>query len=330
MAKPAVVAIDIGNTKLALALMGSDGVIVGKQTIPTEADKGVSQAISKVMCGVKALLQSGQGTATAMGIAFGGLVDETRQTALLSPNFPGWRNVPLVALLREAFPGYQVVMDNDANAAGWGEYRFGAAAGYRSAVYLTVSTGVGGTVILDGQLWRGKANGAGEFGHMIVSPGGPICGCGGRGCLEALVSGPSIARAAIEQAHGFAASGSELANKINGGNGDVLGHGIDARAVCGAARAGDALGLAIMNAVSDALAVALANIAGALAPEVIVLGGGVMNSADLFLPQAVQKAAAHLAGRGAEMPLVTKSASVNDIALLGAGALALDTMSEHK
>lgn len=344
MERPVVAAVDFGNTKIAFGVVDARGAVLSKEVVPTEPDKGVQQAKEKIFSGLRRLIDSEHGPVEAVGLAFGGLVDETRTIAVLSPNFPGWSNVPLVTELQSQFAGLPVVMDNDANAAGWGEYRFGSARGCTSAVYLTVSTGVGGAVILDGRLWRGRDSGAGEFGHMIVEPNGPVCSCGGRGCLEAIASGPSIARRAQELMRlGFYRD--SILNALTGqqhvppqrqapetiemgvSNGKETIMGLDAKVVCEAARAGDSLALTVMQEVASALGTALANIAAAIAPEVIVLGGGVMNSADLFLTQAVKKAEDHLSHRRSVLAPVRVSSHADDIALLGAAALALDRLS---
>src|SRR5215213_2964392 len=134
----------------------------------------------------------------AAGIGCGGPLDRRRGLILSPPNLPGWDEFPVVKLVEERL-GVPALLDNDANAAALGEHRHGAGRGYRHLVYITISTGIGGGVIVRGELVHGVYDGAGEVGHMTVLPGGPECGCGGRGCLEALCSGTSIARRAREK-----------------------------------------------------------------------------------------------------------------------------------
>src|SRR5437763_7503791 len=163
----------------------------------------------------------------AVGVGCGGPLDRRRGLILSPPNLPGWDEFPVVALLEERL-GVPVLLDNDANAAALGEHRYGAGRGLRHLVYITISTGIGGGVIVRGELVHGVHDGAGEVGHMTVLPEGPACGCGARGCLEALCSGTSIARRARE--------------RLAAGSLSSLGEGeITAQAVAEAARRGDAL-----------------------------------------------------------------------------------------
>ncbi|NMB46415.1 MAG: ROK family protein [Firmicutes bacterium] len=314
MGKDYFLGIDIGNTKLAFGLVRDDEMAFSeKRVIPTEPQLGVRQAIDKILSNSRDLLVSVQDGVKGIGIAFGGFVDATRSIALASPNFPGWSHVPLVSLIGDLAPGIPVCMDNDANVAGVGEVTYGKARGYKHAVYLTISTGIGGAVLFDGQPLAGTQGLAAEFGHTIVQPRGPRCTCGSRGCLEALASGTSIGRIARERSQGQETIMHALVNKQEE---------ITARIVAEAARRGDSLAQTILDEVAFHLGVGLANIISAFDPDIVVLGGGVMNSADLLLPGAIQVVEEHLTVRGAVPPPIEASSIHDDIALWGAIALA--------
>lgn len=197
-----------------------------------------------------------------------------RGLILSPPNLPGWDKFPVVKLVEERL-GVPVLLDNDANAAALGEHRYGAGRGYQHLVYITQSTGIGGGLIVRGELVHGVYDGAGEVGHMTVLPDGPECGCGGRGCLEALCSGMGIARRARERlAAGEASSLSTLSPDE-----------ITARAVAEAARAGDAVASQVWDEMIQYLAVGVGNLFNVLAPEAVVIGGGVSETGEqLFGP----------------------------------------------
>ncbi len=306
--------IDVGNTKLAFGLVeGNARVFCEKRVVATEPQLGVDQALEKILTYAGKLIEVAPGSVAGIGIAFGGFVDVTRTIGLSSPNFPGLKNIHMAEMIRELAPGIPVIMDNDANVAGVGEAVYGKARGYHETVYLTISTGIGGAVLFDGKPLAGSQGLAAEFGHMIVQPGGPQCTCGSQGCLEAIASGTSIARIARERARGRDSLINELASRPEE---------ITAGIVCQAAQRGDDLAGAIMEEVAFYLGIGLANIISALDPDIVVLGGGVMNSADILLPPAIQLVERHLTVRGAQVPPIEASDIHDDVALWGAMALA--------
>ncbi|NLA57997.1 MAG: ROK family protein [Firmicutes bacterium] len=314
MEKGYLLGIDIGNTKLAFGLVQENThSFQEKRVVPTEPELGAEQAVEKIMANTRELLKAVPGKVKGIGIAFGGFVDTTRRIALASPNFPGFRNVPLVSLIEGLAPGIPVFMDNDANAAGVGEVVYGKGQGCSQVLYLTISTGIGGAALYDGVPLAGTQGLAGEFGHMIVLPNGPRCTCGGRGCLESVASGTSIGRIARERAQGRATMMTSLAGGIDK---------ITAQTVSQAARQGDRLALEILDEVGFYLGIGLANLISAFDPDIVILGGGVMNSADLLLPRAVRFVEEHLTPRGVQVPPIEVSSIHNDIALWGAIALA--------
>jgi glucokinase len=212
-----------------------------------------------------------------VGIATPGWVDLEEGVVPAAPQLQGWRNVPIVRLLGERF-GVPVVLENDASAAALGENVFGIGRGARHMVYITVSTGIGGGIIIGGRLYGGARGAAGEIGHTVIDPAGPVCPCGNAGCLEVLASGTAIARMA-DAAEAREESPTLTAIKKREGR-------LTARLVAEAASAGDRAAAGIYAEAGRFLGVALANLVNLLSPELIILGGGVMNSASLFLPQA--------------------------------------------
>jgi glucokinase len=270
-----VAGIDIGGTKIALAVADLEGRIIERTRFPARtSERGPHAIVEEALAGIERMLGKTGARLAAVGIGCGGPLDRKRGLIISPPNLPGWDEFPVVRIV-EGRLGVPALLDNDANAAALGEHRHGAGRGYRHLVYITQSTGIGGGVIVRGELVHGVHDGAGEVGHMTVLPDGPACGCGGRGCLEALCSGTAIARRARERlAAGEASSLSSLSP------GEVTG-----RAVAEAAREGDALASQVWDEMIHYLAVGVGNLFNILAPEAIVIGGGVSEAgAQLFGP----------------------------------------------
>jgi glucokinase len=270
-----VAGIDIGGTKIALALADSEGRIIEGTRFPARTgERGPHAIVGEALAEIERMLGKTGARLTAVGIGCGGPLDRKRGLILSPPNLPGWDEFPVVRLVEERL-GVPALLDNDANAAALGEHRYGAGRGYRHLIYITISTGIGGGVIVRGELVHGVYDGAGEVGHMTVLPGGPACGCGGRGCLEALCSGTGIARRARERVSaGEASSLSSLEPD-----------GITGQAVAEAARAGDTVASEVWDEAIEYLAVGVGNLFNVLAPEIVVIGGGVAAAgAQLFEP----------------------------------------------
>lgn len=185
-----VLGVDIGRTKIAAGCVSAAGELLASSRTPTLSSEGFEVSFGQVLRAIECHLPSG---VSAIGVCAPGPLDPRRGVVLNPPGWPGWRDIPLRDLLRERF-GLPVVVDNDANAAGLAEVRFGAGRGYRSVLYLTLSTGIGAGIILDGAIYHGRGGLAGEAGHVSVDYRSPVvCGCGSRGCIEALCSGAAIA-----------------------------------------------------------------------------------------------------------------------------------------
>ncbi len=256
--------IDVGGTKLALALADEEGRLLARRRRPTEASRDAAADFSRIAADACALVAEAGGRLAdvrCVGVSLPGPLDFERGALLDPPNLPGWAGVPVRDLL-EASLGRPVHVENDANAAALAEWRHGAGRGAAHLVYLTMSTGVGAGLVLDGRLYRGCAGAAGEIGHAIVEWGGAPCGCGRRGCLEAYCGGAAWTRrlrAATPAASRVAA--------LAGGHDEVR-----PEHVVAAAREGDAFARAELDRYNDYLARGLVNLVYTLAPERIVLG----------------------------------------------------------
>jgi glucokinase len=209
-----VVGIDLGGTKIASALVDESGQILAHDRRETRATEGQDAVVGRIQESARAVIEAGElepSSIGGIGIGAPGPIDMAAGLVVAPPNLPGWDRVPLKKKL-ESELAITTYLENDANAAALGEHRFGAGRGVDHMVYVVVGTGVGGGLILDGHLYHGASGMAGEIGHMTIDPEGPICPCGRRGCLEALVSGPSIAREARNRiAQGVPTLISELA-----------------------------------------------------------------------------------------------------------------------
>jgi glucokinase len=309
-----VLAIDIGGTKLAAGVVDAGGRILARGEVPTVAAEGPTRVLERIVGLGKDLLGSPEVSADAVrriGVGCAGPVDRLAGLVLNPPNLPGWTRVALVDHLQQAF-GLPVILENDANAAALGEFRYGAGKGTRSLVYLTVSTGIGGGIVLDGKIWHGLNDAAGEIGHMTIAPDGPLCGCGNYGCLEAIASGPSIARRAREA--------------LAGGRPTRLGGGLNLTAadVVRLAREGDEVACEVWEETVRYLSLGVAAAIMILAPERVVIGGGVTEAGE-FLFEPLRR---EVRGRVKLVPMesipILPAALGRDVGVLGAAAVALD------
>jgi glucokinase len=264
----------------------------------------------------------GEGRPTAVGVSFGGPVDFPTGTVRLSHHAPGWENVPLGKQLAAAF-GVPVAVDNDANIAAWGEHRYGAGRSAADMLYVTVSTGVGGGWVLGGRPWRGHETMAGEFGHTVVDWNGPLCLCGKRGCVERLASGPYMAGDTEALLQEQPERGQVLRRLWPGESGTLNG-----KLLAEAAEQGDDVALEILLRGAQALGVGIGNAANLVNPQLVVLGGGVTKSGELWW-SAVRRAARQTMLPEVHCEIVA-AALGDDAPLWGAVALALDHTFRHE
>jgi len=273
-----VIGVDLGGTNLRGALFSEDLDIGRRLKQPTRRHEGGEAVIGRLVGLVNTLCME-QGVAiediAGVGIAAPGPLDVSRTMITSAPNFPDWKNLPLKARVEEAL-GIPVVLENDANAAAVGEFARGAGRGARSLIFLGLGTGVGGGIVLDGGLVRGAHGVGGELGHMILLADGPLCGCGNRGCLEQLASATAVLRMARERLG--AGESSALIDRDD----------LEARHVFEAAGEGDSLALSVVDRMAYFLGLGIVSLVHTVDPEVVAVGGGVSESADLFLPRVVE------------------------------------------
>jgi glucokinase len=307
------IGIDIGGTKVAAGVVDERGRITEKLKRSTPAtDAGqTARVIADVIIEL-----SGRHRVEAVGLGAAGYVNETRTTVAFAPNL-AWRDEPLTARVSE-LAGLPVVMDNDANASAWAEFRFGAARGEDHFVLLTIGTGIGGGIVLDGRLHRGRWGMAGEPGHVRVVPDGRLCGCGNRGCLEQYASGNALVADAREFAR-RTPDGATRMLQLGGGSPE----GIGGAEVTRAAREGDPGARRCFQTVGGWLGQGMADLAAILDPGCFVIGGGVSEAGDLLLDPARATFEKALPGRGYRHAAGIRVAGLGaDAGLVGAADLA--------
>lgn len=314
--KNLILALDFGGTKLAAAVIDPDErkwLAYRRAVSPADAD---AKSDIEIMFALVRELLSAQ--PAAIGVSFGGPVDATTGTVRLSHHVRGWENIPLREILEAEF-GVPASVDNDANVAALGEHRFGAGIGYDSLLYITVSTGVGGGWILNGRPWRGAEGMAGEIGHMVVDPTGPLCLCGKRGCVERLASGPYIAQQVRDVLRDQPERGQVL-RSLCGNNLDA----IAGQLVSQAAAQGDEIAIQALETAGWAIGVAIGNVANLINPQRFVLGGSVTKAGDRFW-ETIHRVARETALPEVHFDIVP-AALGDEAPLWGAVALAEDLM----
>ena len=277
MVKKYNIGVDIGGTNVKIALVDQKGAIVYSNSVPTRAEMGYEYTVKNIKETIYTSMKESDVTIDSIGgIGFGlpGQINSEAGVVRLLPNIPGWVNVPLGQIIEDEFK-VKCKIDNDVRVATLGEFTYGAGQGCKNLVCITVGTGVGSGIIVNGQLVRGASMSAGEIGHMILQAHeGPICGCGNTGCLEAFASGPSIVQLAKEYlSGGKSAKFEELAN----------GREITPFMVYEAAMQGDAVAKRIFAIVGEWLGIALTSVVNLLNPEKIIIGGGVSQAGNFLI-----------------------------------------------
>lgn len=270
--KNAVAGIDIGGTKIALALETVEGERIASRQFPTLVERGPELILNNLASAIREMCAASDTKLLAVGLGCPGSVDKERGLVLSPINLPGWHEFPIVRSIEERL-SVSVAIENDARLAALGEYVYGAGRGFNDIVFFTISTGIGGGVIVNGEILQRL--GAGEVGHMTVLPDGPLCGCGCRGCLDALCSGTAIARRARALlAKGEASIINEMVSRPEE---------ITAQTVATAAQSGDALASRVWDETIYFLSLGIGNVITILAPEAIIIGGGVAASGEQLL-----------------------------------------------
>jgi glucokinase len=316
--KPRIVfAADLGGTHLRAALVDQCGRIHAQLKHETPRDESADYVVHSLVSGVKELsgqLPSGLPPISSAAIMVPGTVDKTNTIIVGAPNLPSLRNFKLKPVLEQKLQ-LPVLLENDANAAAVGEMWLGAARGYRSVICITLGTGVGGGIILDGKLWRGADGSAGEIGHTTVEPfSGPTCKCGNRGCLEVFASATAMVRMAKEDFSKYPNTRLRL-------------EGLTALDIYNAGMAGDELSIQVFKKAGRYLGVGLANLITLLGPEVIVIGGGGANGWSLLVDDIMEQIQLRVfPSRGENVKVVTAECGDN-AGLVGAAKLAFDLSS---
>ncbi len=319
-----ILGVDLGGTKILTAVANSQGKMLSRDHSITPAQKGHKAVIQSILESAhRALGQADVAISDLIVIGVGapGLLNPETGILFTSPNLPGWRDVPLRDIMQERL-GKKTFLINDANAAALGEFYFGAARGARNFIYITISTGIGGGIVIDGKIYSGAIGAAGEVGHMTIDDDGPICNCGNRGCWEMLASGTALAREArhrIEE--GVRTSILEYAD------GDV--EKVTAQVIQSAAEQGDSLAKELIGRTGYYVGVGLANLINIFNPELIVIGGGLSNIGDMLFEPAF-KVAGERAYKEAFQAVRFASAELGrNSGVLGAAAFALQEMKSQ-
>jgi glucokinase len=297
-----ILGIDIGGTKTIVGVADESGRLLAHKRIETPGALGPDINIGMIGAACDEIVAGAGVKIDAIGIGCGGPLDNETGALLQVPNLPGWEGIVLTDIFGKQFdaPAY---IDNDATAACLGELKFGAGKGVDDFVYFTVSTGIGGGIVIGGKLYRGHGGNAAEFGHMKIIPdGGPTCTCGDHGCLESLASGTSIARIAREK--GLSHASAELVAKV--------------------AAEGDKAAQDVWFEAMHYLGIGVANVVNAFNPRLVIMGGGVTKAGDLFfdpIRKAVAERAMHPLAADVE---VVPAANGDLTGLMGAIAVAIE------
>lgn len=268
------IGIDVGGTKVLGGVVSETGEILttARRDTPREGGRALTQAIADV-----ANELAHEFPVDSIGVSAAGFISSDRKTILATPNIAEWNGVNLDQELNEIL-GRTIVLENDANAAAWGEFKFGAGRGRNDLMLLTLGTGVGGGLILNGALFRGAFGIGAELGHIRIVPEGHLCGCGIRGCLEQYSSGSALLRHAREA---ISASPDIARNLLARGDGTL--EGLKGQHITDAAREGDPVAMAAFNTMASYLGAGIASLCAVIDPSCIVIGGGVIDAGEIFL-----------------------------------------------
>ena len=310
--------VDIGGTKVAAGLVNSEGKILFHTRVPMPAHGTAAEGFAAVQSAIESVFAAhpdSRPNLTGIGICAPGPLDPQTGVILNPPNVPCWRNFPLAAEVQRVF-GFSARIDNDGNAAALAEALWGAGVGHRNVFYATLGTGIGTGVVFDRRIYHGRTGSAAEGGHVTIDYHGPVCGCGKRGCIEALASGTAIARRARERLVQSRDSRSKILALARG---DV--NAVNAEIVAEAFKQGDPLAAQLLQETANFLAIWAGNIIDLLEPDVFIFGGGLSQLMSGFFPR-IREQLAHwcVNQRFAEIPMVLAHYG-SDAGIAGAAAL---------
>ena len=321
--EPLSLGIDLGGSKILAGVVNSRGKILSHHQIATPAKQGPDAVIQSLFEAAYRALERAGIAATqlkAIGIGAAGALNLETGIVSSSPNLPGWEDVPLRDIVEREFR-VKTVLGNDANAAALGELYFGAGKGTRNLIYVTVSTGIGGGIIIDGKLYTGASGAAGEIGHMTIDTHGPRCNCGNIGCWEVLASGTALAKEARRRLNEGAKS-----SLLDHAMGDV--ERVTAQTVHAAAQQGDLLAKELIDRTGYFVGVGLVNLTNIFNPELIVIGGGLANMGDMLLKPAIKVVKERAFRISYQTVRFTLAQLGRDSGIMGAAALALHETKE--
>ena len=319
MSAPLAIGVDIGGTKVAGGVLDANGVVLKRarrvtphrSTAPAVVEDTIVEVVEELTAAA-----GGHEAVCAVGIGAAGFVSADRATVVFAPHL-SWRQEPLRQALQARVP-HPIFVDNDANTAAWAEWRFGAGQGETHLMMVTLGTGIGGAILVDGHVQRGRFGIAGEFGHMQVVPGGHRCECGNRGCWEQYASGNALVREARSLATAQSPLAADLLARVGGMPADLTGP-----VITEAAREGDPTSRELLAEIGTWLGVGIANLAAAFDPGTFVVGGGVSAAGDLLLGPAREAFRRTLTGRGYRPEARIVAAQLgNEAGLIGAADLA--------
>lgn len=294
------IGIDVGGTNVKIALVDDNGKIIYSNSVPTYAKMGYEYTVNNIKQAIRDLMKETNTTTSdieGIGFDFPGQVDCKTGVVKLAPNIPGWVNVPIAQMIEDEFH-IPTRIDNDVRCAALGELKFGAGKGCENFICITVGTGIGSGIVINGKVVRGATNAAGELGHIkLQMNGGPICGCGDTGCLEAFASGPAIVAMAQEYIKGGKSTKFREMAAAEGGE-------ITPYMVAKAAEEGDPVAKRIFEIVGEYIGIGLTSVINLLNPEKVIIGGGVAESGELLLTpirKTIKERAMVVAGNAVEI-----------------------------
>lgn len=312
--KPLAIGVDLGGTKVDVALVDNSGSIINRVRGPTDVKGGPTAIIKNIVNNVR-ILEDGAGKSSCVGVGMAGQIDPASGAVRFAPNL-NWHDVPLQEDLRKAL-GIPVVVTNDVRAATWGEWLFGEGVGCKDLVCLFVGTGIGGGIVSGGRMLTGSTNCAGELGHMTVDIKGRKCHCGNYGCLEALAGGWAIAENAREAIKKDPVLGKAILAEINGKLEDI-----STKQIVKLALAGDPLATRLMEDTANVLSAGIVGLVNAFNPERLILSGGVING----MPHIIKIIEEHV--RNSALKAATEKLKIvqaklkEDAGVVGAAAMA--------
>ncbi|MFW6035160.1 MAG: ROK family protein [Halothermotrichaceae bacterium] len=310
------IGVDLGGTKIYTALADETGKVLAKIKLLTESNRGIDKVFENIVESINIVIKDAdidRSSVRRIGVGSPGPLNIDEGIIYTAPNLENWVNIKIVKILEDK-TGIPVLLENDANAAALGEKWFGAGKEANNMLYMTVSTGIGGGIIVNKKIYHGSSDTAGEVGHMIIKPDGPTCGCGNPGCLETFASGTAVARKGRQVLHK-----STILQELSKGNPD----NIDGALVAQAAELGDFEAQKIWREEGYYLGIGLANLINIFNFDMILLGGGVMNSWELFADEMFKNIKKYAFESTYSQAVIKKAALGSEVGVIGAVAVAM-------